>query len=51
MRAKYVLAAPIGLIGAFSDRLRRRYTKPHRVVGRIYVGGVLIAALMGFYIQ
>lgn len=35
----------------FSDRLRRRFTKFHRVVGRIYVGGVLIAAPMGFYIQ
>jgi hypothetical protein len=27
----------------FSDRLRRRYTKLHRVVGRVYVAGVLIA--------
>jgi uncharacterized membrane protein len=51
---------PHGLAGAcalllapmqFSDRLRRRYAKLHRVVGRIYVGGVLIAAPMGFYVQ
>jgi uncharacterized membrane protein len=51
---------PHGLAGAcalllapmqFSDRLRRRFTKLHRVVGRIYVGGVLIAAPLGFYIQ
>src|SRR5690242_7670854 len=51
---------PHGLAGAcalllapmqFSDRLRRRFTKLHRVVGRIYIGGVLIAAPMGFYVQ
>lgn len=51
---------PHGLAGAcalllapmqFSERLRRRYTKLHRVIGRIYVGGVLIAAPMGFYVQ
>lgn len=51
---------PHGLAGAcalllapmqFSDRLRCRFTKLHRVVGRIYVGGVLIAAPMGFYVQ
>jgi len=51
---------PHGIAGAcalllapmqFSDRLRRRFTKLHRVVGRIYVGGVLIAAPFGFYVQ
>jgi uncharacterized membrane protein len=51
---------PHGIAGAcalllaplqFSDRLRRRYALFHRVVGRIYVGGVLIAAPMGFYVQ
>lgn len=51
---------PHGLAGAyalllapmqFSDRLRQRFAKLHRVVGRIYVGGVLIAAPMGFYVQ
>lgn len=51
---------PHGLAGAcalllapmqFSDRLRRRFAKLHRVVGRFYVGGVLIAAPMGFYVQ
>jgi len=35
----------------FSDWLRCRYLQLHRVVGRIYVGGVLIAAPMGFYVQ
>jgi uncharacterized membrane protein len=35
----------------FSDRLRRRFAKLHRVVGRVYIGGVLIAAPFGFYIQ
>jgi uncharacterized membrane protein len=51
---------PHGIAGAcaillgpmqFSDRLRRRYTKLHRVLGRIYVGGALIAAPLGAYIQ
>ncbi len=51
---------PHGLAGAcalllgpmqFSDRLRQRFTKLHRVVGRIYVAGALIAAPLGFYIQ
>jgi uncharacterized membrane protein len=51
---------PHGIAGAcalllapmqFSDRLRCRFTKLHRVVGRIYVGAVLIAAPLGFYIQ
>jgi uncharacterized membrane protein len=51
---------PHGLAGAcalllgpmqFSDRLRQRFTKFHRVVGRIYIAGVFIAAPFGFYIQ
>lgn len=51
---------PHGLAGAcalllgpmqFSDRLRQRFTKLHRVVGRIYVAGALIAAPLGTYIQ
>jgi uncharacterized membrane protein len=51
---------PHGLAGAcalllgpmqFSERLRRRFTKLHRVVGRIYIGGVLIAAPMGYWLQ
>jgi uncharacterized membrane protein len=51
---------PHGLAGAcalllgpmqFSDRLRQRYAKLHRVVGRIYVVGALIAAPLGTYIQ
>ena len=51
---------PHGLAGAcaiflgplqFSDRLRQRYAKFHRVVGRIYVAGALIAAPLGAYIQ
>ncbi len=35
----------------FSERLRRRFTKLHRVMGRFYVGGVLLGAPMGLYIQ
>jgi hypothetical protein len=31
----------------FSDRLRSRFTKLHRVVGRVYVAGALIAAPPG----
>jgi uncharacterized membrane protein len=51
---------PHGIAGAcalllgpmqFSDRLRNRFTRLHRVVGRIYVAGVLVAAPLGFYIQ
>lgn len=51
---------PHGIAGAcalflapmqFSDRLRQRYTKLHRVVGRIYVGGVLFAAPLGIVVQ
>ena len=35
----------------FSERLRRRYGCLHRVVGRIYVAGVFVAAPLGFYIE
>jgi uncharacterized membrane protein len=51
---------PHGMAGAcalllgpmqFSDRLRQRFTKFHRVVGRFYVTGVFIAGPLGFYIQ
>jgi uncharacterized membrane protein len=51
---------PHGIAGAcalllgpmqFSDRLRRRFTRFHRIVGRIYVAGVFTAAPLGFYIQ
>ena len=35
----------------FSDRLRQRHAKFHRVVGRIYIAGSLIAAPVGTYIQ
>ncbi len=35
----------------FSDRLRKKYTKLHRVVGRIYVAGAVIGAPIGTYIQ
>ena len=51
---------PHGIAGAcalllapmqFSDRLRQRFTHLHRVVGRIYVAGVFLAAPLGFYIQ
>jgi uncharacterized membrane protein len=51
---------PHGLAGAcaillgplqFSDRLRQRFTKMHRVIGRIYVFGALVCAPFGAYIQ
>lgn len=51
---------PHGLAGAcalvlvplqFSDRMRARYTRLHRVVGRFYVTGALILAPLGAYIQ
>jgi uncharacterized membrane protein len=35
----------------FSERLRQRFRKLHRVVGRIYVAGVFVAAPLGFYIE
>ena len=35
----------------FSDRLRKRYTKTHRITGRVYVAGVLVLAPLGVYIQ
>jgi hypothetical protein len=35
----------------FSERLRRRFTMLHRVMGRFYVVGVLLGAPMGLYIQ
>lgn len=51
---------PHGMAGAcaillgpmqFSDRLRQRFTKLHRVVGRFYIAGAFIAAPLGTYIQ
>ena len=48
------IAGAIALILApfqFSDRLRAKYRKFHRVAGRVYVAGVFIAAPMGAYIQ
>lgn len=51
---------PHGLAGAcaiflgpmqFSTRLRQKYTKLHRVIGRIYIVGALVVAPLGAYIQ
>jgi uncharacterized membrane protein len=51
---------PHGLAGAcalvlgpmqFSDRLRQRFVKLHRIVGRVYIACVFIAAPLGPYIQ
>lgn len=51
---------PHGLAGAcaillgplqFSERLRARYTKMHRVIGRIYIFGAMVVAPLGTYIQ
>ena len=45
--ALVILLAPL----QFSDRLRRRYTRAHRVLGRLYVVGAIILAPLGAYIQ
>lgn len=51
---------PHGIFGAFvlllaplqfSERLRRRFTRFHRIVGRIYVTGAFVLAPLGAYIQ
>lgn len=51
---------PHGVFGAivllfapfqFSDRLRQRFTRAHRVMGRMYVLGALVLAPLGAYIQ
>jgi uncharacterized membrane protein len=51
---------PHGLFGAivllfapfqFSDKLRQRFTRAHRVMGRLFVVGALFCAPMGAYIQ
>jgi len=51
---------PHGVMGAcalllgpmqFSDRLRARFTKLHRIIGRFYIAGVLFVAPLGTYIQ
>lgn len=51
---------PHGIAGAcalllgpmqFSDRLRQRYAKLHRVAGRLYVAGAVIASPMGLIIE
>jgi hypothetical protein len=51
---------PHGVFGAivllfapfqFSNRLRQRFTKAHRVMGRLYVIGALVLAPLGAYIQ
>ena len=51
---------PHGIFGAivllfapfqFSDRLRQRFTRAHRVMGRLYVVGAFLLAPLGAYIQ
>jgi len=51
---------PHGLAGAcaiflgpmqFSDRLRQRYLRLHKIIGYIYVAGAMIVAPLGAYIQ
>jgi Predicted membrane protein (DUF2306) len=51
---------PHGIFGAivllfaplqFSDRLRKRFTRAHRIMGRLYVVGAILLAPMGAYIQ
>jgi uncharacterized membrane protein len=45
--ALVLLIAPL----QFSDRLRRRFTRLHRLGGLLYVAGVVILAPLGAYIQ
>jgi uncharacterized membrane protein len=35
----------------FSDRIRQRFTRAHRVMGRMYVLGAFVLAPIGIYIQ
>jgi hypothetical protein len=51
---------PHGIFGAivllfaplqFSERMRQRFPKAHRVMGRMYVAGAMLMAPMGAYIQ
>ena len=51
---------PHGIFGAivllvapfqFSERIRQRFIKAHRVMGRLYVIGVIVLAPLGAYIQ
>jgi len=51
---------PHGVFGAivllfapfqFSDRLRQRFSRAHRVMGRMYVVGAILLAPLGAYIQ
>lgn len=51
---------PHGIFGAivllfaplqFSDRLRKRFTRAHRIMGRLYVVGAILLAPLGAYIQ
>jgi len=51
---------PHGIFGAiallfaplqFSNRLRQRFTRAHRVIGRLYVVGAMCLAPLGAYIQ
>src|ERR1043165_2592843 len=51
---------PHGIFGAivllfaplqFSDRLRKRFTRAHRIMGRLYVAGAIGLAPLGAYIQ
>jgi uncharacterized membrane protein len=50
----HALAGVVVILGPplqFSERLRRRFTKSHRILGRLYVVGVCILAPTGAYIQ
>lgn len=42
-----ILLAPL----QFSERLRKRYVKLHRIAGRLYVIGALLASPLGAYLQ
>lgn len=48
-----IAGVPVMLLAPlqFSDRLRKRFPKLHRVLGRLYVVGAFILAPLGAYIQ
>ncbi|WP_299124757.1 DUF2306 domain-containing protein [uncultured Tenacibaculum sp.] len=43
------IALLIGWI-QFSEKIRKKYIKLHRIIGKIYVGSIFIAGPVGFYI-
>jgi len=50
----HAVAGTLAMIAAplqFSERLRRRYVRLHRVSGRVYVAAIFVVAPLGAYVQ